>query len=32
MDDAVHDVVIIGSGLAGFTAVTYTARANLGRM
>lgn len=27
--DQVHDVVIVGSGPAGFTAATYTARANL---
>ncbi|MDO4919108.1 thioredoxin-disulfide reductase [Kocuria sp.] len=28
-DDAVHDVVIVGSGPAGYTAAIYTARANL---
>ncbi|MGL1831776.1 UNVERIFIED_CONTAM: FAD-binding protein, partial [Acinetobacter sp. HSTU-ASm16] len=28
-DDAVHDVVIVGSGPAGYTAAIYSARANL---
>src|SRR5690625_3760225 len=29
MPDQVHDVVIVGSGPAGYTAAIYTARANL---
>jgi thioredoxin reductase (NADPH) len=28
-DDTVHDVIIVGSGPAGYTAAIYTARANL---
>lgn len=29
MPDQVHDVIIVGSGPAGYTAAVYTARANL---